>query len=142
MRSAAKIKPSKNLDIQVEQLTAMVEQLLTRTEILQHPTEARMETKERLTEINQLKEFLGYNDLRSTKGWLSRNNITMINLGKRTYIKTDTLDHFIESKTVTVGNTSAERTEKGTLGNARKVIMRKRGHSKAAQDFLSGIKSS
>lgn len=142
MRSAAKIKPSKNLDAQVEQLATMVEQLLTRTEILQRPTEARMETKEKLTEINQLKEFLGYNDLRSTRGWLSRNNITMITMGKKTYIKTDTLDNFIESKTSPQRNSSANSIETGALGNTRKLIIRKRVHSKAANDFLSGIKSS
>ena len=141
MRSAAKIKSSKNLNAQVKQLTAIVEQLLARIEILQQPVVTPMETKEKLTELNRLTEFIGYEDLRSIKAWLKKKNITVIVMGRKNYIRSESLDGLIESQISPGTHSSVITNGAAPSGSERKLVMRKRTRSKAATDFLSNIKS-
>lgn len=141
MRSAVNIKSSKNLDRKVEQLTVMVEQLLTKTENLEQPVVTPIETKEKLTELNRLTEFIGYNDLRSIKAWLKKKNITVIVMGRKNYIRSESLDGLIESQISPGTHSSVITNGPAPSGSERKLVTRKRTRSKAATDFLSNIKS-
>lgn len=52
----------------------------------------------KLIEINQMLEILGYRDLRSVMTWASKNKVPIINIGKKTYCARNFIDLIIENQ--------------------------------------------
>lgn len=52
----------------------------------------------KLIEINQLLEILGYSDLRSVMTWASKNKVPIINIGKKIYYARNFIDLIIENQ--------------------------------------------
>lgn len=52
----------------------------------------------KLIEINQLLDILGYSDLRSVMTWASKNKVPIINIGKKTYCARKFIDLIIENQ--------------------------------------------
>jgi hypothetical protein len=138
-KTSRKQKPS--LDQKIEYLTDLIHQLVNTIEESNLQFHSPIQTKVELMEISQLKYFLGFDDVRSVKKWLSQQNIAMILMGKKTYIKSESLDLFIESKSpssqnLPVGDNRSSNTRRGKR-NAKEYQPR----SKVARDFLKKIHS-
>lgn len=54
--------------------------------------------EEKLIEINELLDILGYSDLRSVKTWANKNKIPLITIGKKVYCVRNIIDLIIENK--------------------------------------------
>jgi len=50
---------------------------------------------DRLVDIHELGEVLGYDDVRSVKSWCKRSGIPLFQLGKRTYTISTLLDEYL-----------------------------------------------
>jgi hypothetical protein len=50
---------------------------------------------DRLVDIHELGEILGYDDVRSVRNWCKRNGIPLFQLGKRTYTVSNLLDQYL-----------------------------------------------
>ena len=102
--------------------------------------ENQIAMKENLLEINELKDFLGYEHLRSIRKWLYLNNIPMMPMGKKTYIQADTLTNFIEAQKPACSPRKDIRNNLTiSVSVNNNIPIRKR--SKAAQNFLSAVQS-
>ncbi len=114
----------------------MVDQLLILSESTQEESGVAHDSKDGLMEIKQVMRIQGYTDARSTKKWLKKNNISMIAIGKKTYVSSDAWKEYLANKSgVHIKSTELNNTE------SKKVVKRKIKRSKAARDFLTGIKS-
>jgi hypothetical protein len=50
---------------------------------------------DRLVDIHELGEILGYDDVRSVRNWCKRSGIPLFQLGKRTYTLSNLLDRYL-----------------------------------------------
>tara|TARA_R110002072_G_scaffold238939_1_gene396653 strand:+ start:50337 stop:50666 length:330 start_codon:yes stop_codon:yes gene_type:complete len=50
---------------------------------------------DRLVDIHELGEILGYDDVRSVRSWCKRSSIPLFLLGKRTYTVSNLLDQYL-----------------------------------------------
>jgi len=53
---------------------------------------------DKLIEIQELIDFLGYTDDRSIEGWCKKNTVPLFHIGKKTYTLKDFIDRFISEK--------------------------------------------
>jgi len=50
---------------------------------------------DRLVDIHELREILGYDDVRSVRNWCKRSDIPLFQLGKRTYTVSNHLNQYL-----------------------------------------------
>jgi hypothetical protein len=50
---------------------------------------------DRLVDIHELREILGYDDVRSVRNWCKRSGIPLFQLGKRTYTVSNHLNQYL-----------------------------------------------
>lgn len=122
-------------------------------------TVTRSGITEKLVEINELIDLLGYTDVRSIETWCKKNKIPLFNVGKKTYTIRNFLDLFISQKMeeyvkATYKNADVilkainedDKVELSKLVNApldKKVEtkFKKRADSKDAADFMNKLKA-
>lgn len=116
--------------------------------------------KNKLVDIESLLELLGYNDLRSVRGWCKKNKIPLFVVGKRTYTVSNFLDMFLETELklfvdANYANPDAvmdaiQNDDKTTLSTliaapateeVKKEFRKNKTISKEAQDFLNQVKT-
>lgn len=54
--------------------------------------------KDKLIDINEIMELLGYDDLRSVKTWCGKNKIPLFTVGRKTYTIANFLNIFLEKE--------------------------------------------
>ena len=141
MTSKTSQKQKSSLDQKIEYLTDLIHQLVNTIEESNQQFHSFIQTKDEMLEISKLKYFLGFDDVRSVKKWLNQQNIAMILMGKKTYIKSESLDLFIESQSPSSQNlpVSENRTSNKRRGKRNSEEVQPR--SKAAREFLRKIHS-
>lgn len=114
--------------------------------------------KEKLLELNELTELLGFTDKRSVIKWCNENKLLVLTLGKKKYIALDLLNAIIESKLTSFFEANFENPEQiiESIKNDDKVqiaelliapienkvkreFKQKNNTSKASKDFLNNI---
>jgi hypothetical protein len=119
----------------------------------------RSSLTEKLVEINELIDLLGYTDERSIEAWCKKNKIPLFHVGKKTYTIRNFLDMFISQK--------LEEYVKATYKNADVILkaineddkielskqlsapldkatltkFKKKADSKEATDFMNKLKA-
>jgi hypothetical protein len=113
---------------------------------------------DKLIEINELIELLGYVDERSITSWCKKNKVPLIHIGKKTYTVNNFIDMFISQKLEAYVNSTYKdpdsilkairednKEELTKLVNApleKKALTKKiMLNSKAADDFLRQLKA-
>ena len=136
--------PAKNkhsLDDKIDYLTDLVHQLIHTIKESNQRLQETIPTKDGLIEINQLKYFLGFDDVRSVKKWLNQQNITMLLMGKKSYIKLESLDRFIELKSPSTNGHPVNRLDNSASHRGKSSLKENQPRSKAAINFLKSIHS-
>lgn len=54
--------------------------------------------KDRLVDVNEIMELLGYTDMRSIESWCKKNKVPLFHVGKKTYTIKNFIDIFITQK--------------------------------------------
>ena len=111
---------------------------------------------EKLIEIKELIEILGYVDEKSIKTWCKNNKVPLFHVGKKTYTISDFIDRFISQKLEEFVNANYKnpdeilkaikednKSEVSKLIGAPldKKVSEKFKDSKAADDFIKKIKA-
>jgi hypothetical protein len=114
---------------------------------------------DKLVEINELVDLLGYTDERSIESWCKKNKVPLFHVGKKTYTIRNFIDLFITQKMeeyVKANYKNAEeilkaineddKTELSKLLDAPmdKTVsakFKKKADSKAAADFMTKLKA-
>ena len=114
---------------------------------------------DKLVELNELMELLGYTDIRSIESWCKKNKVPLFHVGKKTYTIRNFVDIFITQKMekyVRANYKNADvilkainednKTELSKLVNApldKKVAakFKKRADSNVASDFMNKLKA-
>lgn len=115
--------------------------------------------KDKLIEINELIELLGYVDERSIETWCRKNKVPLFHVGKKTYTISDFIDRFISQKLeefVKANYKNSDEILKAVKEDNKEELsrlinapadkeatktFRKKANSKAAEDFLKKIKA-
>lgn len=115
--------------------------------------------KDRLVDVNEIMELLGYTDIRSIESWCKKNKVPLFHVGKKTYTIKNFVDIFITQKMekyVRANYKNADvilkainddnKTELSKLVNApldKKVEakFKKKADSKVADDFMKKLKA-
>ncbi len=134
-------KQTPSLDQKIEYLTDLIHQLVNTIEESNQQFNSPIQTKDELIEISQLKYFLGFDDVRSVKKWLNQQNIAMVLMGKKTYIKSESLNLFIESKAGSSQNLTVSENKSSTTRRGKRRTEEVQPRSKAAREFLKNIHS-
>lgn len=69
---------------------------------------------EKLIEVSELAEILGYSDERSIENWCKKNKVPLFHIGKKTYTIKNFIDRFISQK--------LEEFVKATYKNSDEVL--------------------
>ena len=138
-KTSQKQKPS--LDQKIEYLTELIHQLVNTIEESNQQLHSPIQTKDDLIEISQLKYFLGFDDVRSVKKWLHQHNIAMLLMGKKTYIKSESLNLFIESKSPSSQNLPVSEHRSSIIRRGKRNTEEFQPRSKVAREFLRKIHS-
>ena len=122
-------------------------------------TETRIGITDKLVEINELVDLLGYTDERSIESWCKKNKVPLFHVGKKTYTIRNFIDLFISQKLeeyvkATYKNPDVilkainedNKTELSKLLNAPmdKTVsakFKKKIDSKQAEDFINKLKA-
>jgi hypothetical protein len=114
---------------------------------------------EKLTEIGELADILGYEDERSVIKWCRKNKVPLFHIGKKTYTVKNFLDRFISEKLeqfvkasfknpkeILKAVSEDDKTELTRLLDApieieEKTKFKKRKNSQAADDFMKKLKA-
>lgn len=114
---------------------------------------------DKLTEVKELAEILGYSDERSIENWCRKNKVPLFHIGKKTYTIRNFIDRFISEK--------LERFVKATFKNSDEILkaiyedekaelsklldapldkkeeqkFKVKKNSKAAEDFITKLKA-
>jgi hypothetical protein len=138
LRRAVKIKGNTSTDQKIDRLTQHVVQLIDVFESSQQQLQAQESILPGVIAIERVMKILGYDDPRSAKTWLRKQKITIIEMGKKTYISSAQFSEFINTKTSGVGNAIKinTATQRQNIGGGNK---KKRG--KAGSDFLNAVKN-
>lgn len=97
-----------------------------------------------LLEIHDLKDLLGYSDLRSVRSWCLKNNIPLVVLGRRTYTQRQLLVNYVDAKLLStpVNDIAEHKTEairSGSMPQLSKVL--KQAGSSPKRKRISSIKN-
>ncbi len=113
---------------------------------------------EKLIEIKELVEILGYVDERSIEGWCKKNKVPLIHIGKKTYTISDFIDRFISQKLEEYVNVTFQNpqevlkalTDDDKIGLSKLIEapldkmalakFKEKTNSKAADDFMKKLK--
>jgi len=111
----------------------------------------------KLIEISELKELLGYVDERSIESWCKKNKVPLFHIGKKTYTINNFIDRFISQKLEKFLNANYknpdeimkaikedDKAELSKLIDApldKKTSIEYKANSKAADDFIKKLKA-
>jgi hypothetical protein len=114
---------------------------------------------DKLVEINELIDLLGYTDERSIESWCKKNKVPLFHVGKKTYTIRNFIDLFITQKMeeyVKANYKNAEQILKAIneddktelsklldapMDKAVSAKFKKKADSKAAADFMTKLKA-
>lgn len=114
---------------------------------------------DKLTEISELAEILGYSDQRSVESWCRKNKVPLFHIGKKTYTVKTFIDRFISEQLekfvkATFKNSDEilkavyedDKAEFSKLVNApldkkAEAKFKVKKNSKAADDFITKLKA-
>jgi hypothetical protein len=114
---------------------------------------------DKLVEINELIDLLGYTDERSIESWCKKNKVPLFHVGKKTYTIRNFIDLFITQKMeeyVKANYKNAEQILKAIneddktelsklldapMDKAVSAKYKKKADSKAAADFMTKLKA-
>jgi len=115
-----------------------------------------MKMMDKLIELGELIELLGYVDERSIEGWCKKNKVPLFHVGKKTYTISDFIDRFISQKLEKFVNANYEnpdeilqaikednKAELSKLIDApldKKTSEEFKKNSKATNDFIKKLK--
>ncbi len=139
MRRTIKYKRSNSVDQKIDRLTTLINQLIDNIEFSNQQFPHDGGTSQQVIDIQVIKKYTGYSDVRSAKRWLLKNGITPFDEGRKTYISALAWNNHIKLKTEGDGNAdklNSKDDHKTTLASKYN-----KSRSKAATDFLKNIKS-
>lgn len=114
---------------------------------------------DKLTEISELAEILGYTDHRSIETWCKKNKVPLFHIGKKTYTIKNFLDRFISEKLEQFVKASFKNSDEilkavyeddktelskllvAPLDKKQEERFKVRKSSKAADDFMKKLKA-
>ena len=67
-------------------------------EVKTEATTIKIGVTDKLVEINELIDLLGYTDVRSIEAWCKKNKVPLFHVGKKTYTIRNFIDMFISQK--------------------------------------------
>jgi hypothetical protein len=116
--------------------------------------------KDKMLEIKELMEMLGYTDERSVRTWCKNHKIPLMGLGKRTYTFEIFLQRFLDDELKSFLKSNYENpaeilnaihsddkiglaklVDAPVTKEAKRIYRNKEIRSKAAKDFLTNLKS-
>ncbi len=139
MRRAVKIKSNTSTDQKIDRLTQLVQQLIDVSESSQGQLPVPDVMNPEVIDINMIKKFTGYDDIRSAKSWLLQQGFKLIEAGKKTYVSSIAWENYIKKQTE--GNIASMNMNDNPVVEKRKTVGKSKRRSKAATDFLKNIKS-
>jgi len=114
---------------------------------------------DKLTEIKELAEILGYSDGRSVEKWCKQNKVPLFHIGKKTYTIRNFIDRFISEKLELFVKASYKNSEgilkaiyeddkaelskllDAPLDKKEEEKFKVKKNSKAADDFMTKLKA-